>query len=61
MKSFPAKNAFASACLLSVVLLLQIATSHAGEIITAEGMAAIIGWNTVVARDKAIDDASACA
>jgi hypothetical protein len=29
----------------------------AGELITADGMAAIISGNTVIARDKAIDDA----
>jgi hypothetical protein len=43
-------------CILSLVLFLRPPNVNAGELITAEGMAAIIGGNTVVARDKAIDD-----
>jgi len=42
---------------LALSLLLQAGYAGAGEFITAEGMAAVIGGNTVVARDKAIDDA----
>lgn len=34
----------------------SLATAYAGEVIVAEGMAAIISGNTVIARDKAIDD-----
>lgn len=41
-----------------IILMLFVPVSaFAGESITAEGMAAIINGNTVVARDKAIDDA----
>lgn len=39
------------------LLLLAPLYAHAGEIIIAEGVAAVIGGNTAVARDKAIDDA----
>ncbi len=38
-------------------LFLQTAHAEGGELITADGMAAITGGNTVIARDKAIDDA----
>ncbi|GAB4423558.1 MAG: hypothetical protein OHK0032_18530 [Thermodesulfovibrionales bacterium] len=47
--------------LLAYFLLLTfyfpLSIAEAGEFITAEGMAAIISGNTVIARDKAIDDA----
>jgi hypothetical protein len=35
----------------------QYSISQAGELVLAEGQAAIIAGNTVIARDKAIDDA----
>lgn len=44
-------------CVFSFVLATHSSDTEAGEIMTTDGMAAIIGGNTVVARDKAIDDA----
>lgn len=44
------------AAVFSLLLCLQPAHTEAGEVIVAEGMAAIINGNTVIARDKAIDD-----
>jgi hypothetical protein len=40
----------------TLCLFLWSSPSKAGEVIILEGMAAIISGNTVVARDKAIDD-----
>ena len=37
--------------------LLFLSPAYAGEVVLAEGVAAIYGGNTAVARDKAIDDA----
>lgn len=51
------KNYFASLAMTIVAAFLTIPYAQAGELITAEGMAAVISGNTVVARDKAIDDA----
>lgn len=45
------------AVVFSLLLCLQPAPADAGEIVVAEGVAAIISGNTVIARDKAIDDA----
>lgn len=42
--------------ILWALLSLRPALVEAGEIIVAEGMAAIIGGNSVIARDKAVDD-----
>ncbi len=42
---------------LAVLYFATAAPICAGEMIVAEGVAAIIGGNTAVARDKAIDDA----
>ncbi len=54
-------NIFSKGLLLSIVILITtvayIFPVHAGEFIITEGVAAIIGGNTAVARDKAIDDA----
>jgi len=42
---------------LAVSLCLLVTVAPAGEVITADGFAAISGGNTVIARDKAVDDA----
>ena len=51
------KHVLLAACALLSALLLQPFCAGAGELITSEGMAAIMSGNTVIARDKAIDDA----
>ncbi len=43
--------------ILAVSLLVLASAAMAGEIITADGFAAITSGNTVIARDKAVDDA----
>lgn len=42
---------------VSLFLYLQPFCAEAGEVVMAEGMAAVISGNTVIARDKALDDA----
>jgi len=44
-------------CTLVISLWALVSAAMAGEMITADGFAAIIGGNTVIARDKAVDDA----
>lgn len=56
MKYF-SKMILIATAVLSFLICFQPSSSEAGEIIVAEGMAAIIGGNNVIARDKAIDDA----
>ncbi len=46
-----------TAVIVSTALLLVHLPAYAGEIIVAEGVAAVYGGNTAAARDKAIDDA----
>ncbi len=43
--------------MLTILFWLQASAAMAGEMINASGFAAITGGNTVIARDKAIDDA----
>ncbi|MHB8881794.1 MAG: flagellar assembly protein T N-terminal domain-containing protein [Thermodesulfovibrionales bacterium] len=43
--------------ILAISLWVLASASMAGELITADGYAAITGGNTVIARDKAVDDA----
>ncbi len=57
MRGFPGNGALATACAVLLSLFLGVLYAGAGEVITADGMAAVIGGNTVIARDKAIDDA----
>lgn len=42
---------------VSLFLYLQPFCAEAGEVVMAEGMAAVISGNIVIARDKALDDA----
>ncbi len=46
-----------TAVIVLTALLSVTLPAYAGEIIVAEGVAAVYGGNTAVARDKAIDDA----
>jgi hypothetical protein len=57
VRHYAARLIFAVLLLVSAFLSLKPAVVEAGEVIVAEGMAAIIGGNNVIARDKAIDDA----
>lgn len=57
MKLLLNKATLVAACVFALAFFECPAHAEAGEIIITEGMAAIIGGNTVVARDKAIDDA----
>jgi hypothetical protein len=43
--------------ILAMSLWVLVSAGMAGEMITADGFAAITGGNTVIARDKAVDDA----
>ncbi|MBI5633746.1 MAG: flagellar assembly protein T N-terminal domain-containing protein [Nitrospirae bacterium] len=43
--------------ILALSVWAMVSAAMAGETITADGFAAITGGNTVIARDKAIDDA----
>lgn len=42
---------------LALSLFMPLAAGEAGELVTADGFAAIHNGNTVIARDKAVDDA----
>lgn len=57
MKHLLNKGLLCSGWILALVICFHTADARAGELITADGMAAVIGGNTVIARDKAIDDA----
>lgn len=43
--------------ILAISLCVLVSAGMAGEMITADGFAALTGGNTVIARDKAVDDA----
>jgi hypothetical protein len=53
----PMRAFLAALCVFSIVLAAHNPRAGAGEILTTDGMAAVTGGNTVIARDKAIDDA----